>query len=259
VERHGQFSAHLSQEPVRLAGSKQGRSIMENGNVGWQRGESPGRGGSSSGDADTGQDLRWIPVALGAAAIVAKLGGRNKGAAALALSAGAVAAAVGAARGKQQGGGAAGKSEVERSITIGKTADELRRIWLDPRTLPQIIAGFATVRALGDGRLHWKVEGPHGRAWEWETETVDRAGEGIGWHSLSGGAMSNDGMLRFQGAPAGRGTVVTLRVRFEPPGGALGGGVLSLLGNRPLRFKNLVETGEIPTTVRQPAARADTR
>jgi uncharacterized membrane protein len=163
---------------------------MENGNVGWQRGESPGRGGSSSGDADTGQDLRWIPVALGAAAIVAKLGGRNKGAAALALSAGAVAAAVGTARGKQQGGGAAGKSEVERSITIGKTADELRRIWLDPRTLPQIIAGFATVRALGDGRLHWKVEGPHGRAWEWETETVDRAGEGIGWHSLSGGAMS---------------------------------------------------------------------
>jgi uncharacterized membrane protein len=243
---------------------------MENGNVGWQRGDSPGRGGSSSGDAHTGpgQDLRWIPVALGAAAIVARLGGRNKGAAALALSAGAAAAAVGAARGKQPGGAAAGKPEVERSITIGKTADELRRIWLDPRTLPQIIAGFATVRALGDGRLHWKVEGPHGRAWEWDTETVDRAGEGIGWRSLSGGAMSNEGMLRFQGAPAGRGTVVTLRVRFEPPGGALGGGVLSLLGNMPLslvadgalrRFKNLVETGEIPTTVRQPAARADTR
>jgi uncharacterized membrane protein len=242
---------------------------MENGNVRWQRGESPGRGSSSSGDADTGpgQDLRWIPVALGAAAIVASLGGRNKGAAALALSAGAAAAAVGAARVKQQGA-AAGKAEVERSITIGKTADELRRIWLDPRTLPQIIAGFATVRAPGDGRLHWKVEGPHGRAWEWETETVDRAGEGIGWRSLSGGAMSNEGMLRFQGAPAGRGTVVTLRVRFELPGGALGGGVLSLLGNRPLslvadgalrRFKNLVETGEIPTTVRQPAARADTR
>jgi uncharacterized membrane protein len=242
---------------------------MENGNVGWQRGDSSGRGGASSGDAGTGpaQDLRWIPVALGAAAIVARLGGRNKGAAALALSAGAAAAAVGAARGKQQGA-AAGKPEVERSITIGKTADELRRIWLDPRTLPQITAGFATVRALGDGRLHWKVEGPHGRAWEWDTETVDRAGEGIGWRSLAGGAMSIEGMLRFQGAPAGRGTVVTLRVRIEPPGGALGGGVLALLGNRPLslvadgglrRFKNLVETGEIPTTVRQPAARADTR
>jgi uncharacterized membrane protein len=61
--------------------------------------------------------------------------------------------------------------------------------------------------------------------------------------------------------------VVTLHVRFDPPGGALGEGLLKLLGSTPLdlvadaalrRFKNLVETGEIPTTVRQPAARADT-
>jgi uncharacterized membrane protein len=97
---------------------------------------------------------------------------------------------------------------------------------------------------------------------------VDRPGEGIGWRSLSDGAISNEGRLRFQSAPAGRGTVVTLHVRFDPPGGGLGKGVLGLLGSTPLhlvadgalrRFKNLVETGEIPTTVRQPAARADPR
>jgi uncharacterized membrane protein len=223
------------------------------------------------------QDLGWIPVAIGAAAIVARLGGRNKGAAALALTAVAGAAAVGAMRGVQLGRGKAGskgqgasggKPEVERSITIGKTADELRHSWLDPRTLPQVMAGFASVRATGDRRMHWKVEGPLGRAWEWDSETVDRPGEGIGWRSLSDGAVSNEGWLRFHPAPAGRGTVVTLRVRFDPPGGALGGGVLALLGTTPLdlvadgvlrRFKNLVETGEIPTTVRQPAARADTQ
>jgi uncharacterized membrane protein len=223
------------------------------------------------------QDLSWIPVAIGAAAIAARLGGRNKGAAALALTAVAGAAAVGAMRGVQLGRGKAGskgqgasggKPEVERSITIGKTADELRHSWLDPRTLPQVMAGFASVRAAGDRRMHWKVEGPLGRAWEWDSETVDRPGEGIGWRSLSDGAVSNEGWLRFHPAPAGRGTVVTLRVRFDPPGGALGGGVLALLGTTPLdlvadgvlrRFKNLVETGEIPTTVRQPAARADTQ
>jgi uncharacterized membrane protein len=223
------------------------------------------------------QDLGWIPVAIGAAAIAARLGGRNKGAAALALTAVAGAAAVGAMRGVQLGRGKAGskgqgasggKPEVERSITIGKTADELRHSWLDPRTLPQVMAGFASVRATGDRRMHWKVEGPLGRAWEWDSETVDRPGEGIGWRSLSDGAVSNEGWLRFHPAPAGRGTVVTLRVRFDPPGGALGGGVLALLGTTPLdlvadgvlrRFKNLVETGEIPTTVRQPAARADTQ
>jgi uncharacterized membrane protein len=224
------------------------------------------------------QGLGWIPIVLGAAAIVARLGGRKKGAAALALTAFAGAAAVGAARGVQrdrgkagskgQSGASAGEPEVERSITIGKTADELRQCWLDPRTLPQIMAGFATVGATGDGRMHWKVEGLHGRAYEWDSETVDRPGEGIGWHSLSDGAISNEGWLRFHPAPADRGTVVTLHVRFDPPGGGLGEGILKLLGTTPLdlvadgalrRFKNLVETGEIPTTVRQPAARANTR
>jgi len=222
------------------------------------------RGASSGGSK---KNLGWIPIALGAAAIVAGLGGRKKGAAALALTAVAGAGAVGAMRGTQSGTGKTGEPEVERSITIGKTADELRDYWRDPKTLPQIVAGFATVQATGDGRMHWKVEGPLGHAFEWDTETVDRAGEGIGWRALADSAIRNEGWLRFQPAPAGRGTVVTLKVRFEPPGGVLGEGLLKRFGSTPLglvadgvlrRFKNLVETGEIPTTARQPAARADT-
>ncbi|HAV37521.1 MAG TPA: hypothetical protein DCX52_14405 [Massilia sp.] len=59
--------------------------------------------------------------------------------------------------------------------------------------------------------------------------------------------------------------MATLRIRLHPPGGPLGDTLLKLLGATPLdmvadaalrRFKNLVETGEIPTTARQPAARA---
>jgi uncharacterized membrane protein len=224
------------------------------------------------------QDLSWIPIALGAAACVAGLEGRKKCAVALALTAFGGVAAVGAMRGmqldrgkadsKEQGGASGGEPEVERSITIGKTADELRHCWLDPKTLPQVMAGFATVHATGDGRMHWKVKGPLGRTYEWDAETVDRPGEDISWRSLSNAAISNEGWVRFHPAPADRGTVATLHFRFNPPGGALGVGVLELFGTTPLnlvadgvlrRFKNLVETGEIPTTVRQPAARADTR
>jgi len=214
-----------------------------------------------------GQRGAWIPIALGAAAIVAGLGGRKKGATALALGAVAGAGAVGAMRGTQSARGKTGEPEVERSLTIGKTADELREYWRDPRTLPQIVGDFATVRATGDGRMHWKIDGPLGHAYEWDTETVDRAGEGIGWRALADSAIRNEGWLRFHPAPAGRGTVVTLKVRFEPPGGLLGEGLIKLLGTTPLhlvaegvlrRFKNLVETGEIPTTERQPAARTDT-
>jgi len=247
-----------------MAGNQHGSSIMASRH-------SAARPGTASPTISRGgatHDLGWIPIALGGAAIVAGLGGRRRGAAALALSAVAGAGALGAMRSTQTGHATVGRApEVERSITIGKSADELRQYWLDPGTLPQIMSGFATVRATGAGHLHWKIEGPLGRACEWVTETVDRPGDGLGWRALSDGAVSNEGWIRFHSAPAGRGTVVTLRLRFEPPGGAFGEWLLELLGTIPLRmvadgalrrFKNLVETGEIPTTVRQPAARADT-
>lgn len=226
-----------------------------------------GRASGSGAAGGPARDLGWIPVALGGAAIVASLGGRKKGAAALALTAVAGVGALGAMRHAQSSHARTGELEVDRSITIGKTAAELRQYWLDPRTLPQIMSNFATVRSTGDGRMHWKVEGPLGRACEWDTEMVDRTDEGIGWRTVSGGAVSNEGWIRFHPAPAGRGTVVTLQLRFEPPGGALGEWLVELLGTTPLRivaegallrFKNLVESGEIPTTARQPAARADT-
>lgn len=249
---------------------------MADSNLAAQRGESSRRDRPSDISAEGPMPvLGWIPIALGAAAIAAGLGSRRS-TPALALTALAGVAAVGALRGVRLGRGKAGdqhggsgEPEVERSITIGKTAGELYKRWRDPKTLPQILAGFASVRSNGDGRLHWKVEGPLGRACEWSTQTVDdRPGEGTGWRSLPDAAVATEGAVRFRPAPAGRGTVVTLHVRFDPPGGALGDAAAGLLGDMSLklaadgalrRFKSLVETGEIPTTERQPAARADTR
>jgi uncharacterized membrane protein len=221
----------------------------------------------------------WIPLALGATAIVAGLASRHRGPLVLIGLAGATAVAVvcggqlrrgpGPAVGNGRGDALAHVPEVERSITIGKTADELYERWQDPKTLPQIMDGFATAPASGDGRMHWRVAGPLGHAYDWDSETVnDRPGEGIGWRSLDGAAVPNEGSVSFRPGPADRGTVVTLRFRFDPPGGVLAEAAVKLLGRTPLnlaadgvlrRFKSLVETGEIPTTERQPAARADTR
>jgi len=218
----------------------------------------------------------WVPIALGTA-LVAGVVNRKKGTLVLAGLAGAAAVAAvrggqlgrASATGKGQGGALADAPEVERSITIGKPADALYQRLRDPQTLPQIMDGFASARPSGDGRLHWQVTGPLGRSYEWDSETVDdRPGEGIGWRSVDGAALPNEGSVRFRPAPGDRGTVATLRFRFDPPGGTLGDAAVKLLGSKPLglaadgvlrRFKSLVETGEIPTTERQPAARADTR
>jgi hypothetical protein len=62
--------------------------------------------------------------------------------------------------------------------------------------------------------------------------------------------------------------VVVLRASLDPPGGMLGRIAIQMLGNtapaalasKSLHyFKALVQTGEIPTTERQPAARPDPR
>lgn len=217
------------------------------------------------------QGLGWTPAALGTAAVVAVLGNRRKGTLALALAAFAGVVAVEAVRRMQRDRGQANTSrnepKGERSITIGKTADELRDCWRTPGTLSQIMAGLASVREIDDRRMHWKVKGPLGRAYEWDSETVDDADGGIGWRSLPDAAFWNEGSLRFRPAPGNRGTVATLAFRFDPPGGAIGDAAVRLFGTTPLdvaaeralrRFKSLVETGEIPTTERQPAARADT-
>jgi uncharacterized membrane protein len=123
---------------------------------------------------------------------------------------------------------------------------------------------FAEVTATGEGRAHWVVRGPLGRRLVWDTRIVeDHPGECVRWESLDGALVPNEGVLRFRPAPGDRGTEVVLRLRFVPPGGALGKSAAKLLGIVPnvlaektlRRFKSLVETGEIPTTACQPAGR----
>lgn len=167
-------------------------------------------------------------------------------------------------------GGWSAEPEVERSITVERPADELYRVWRDPATLPRIMGFLADIRATGDGRSEWRIDGPLGRSHAWTMQIVeDRPGELIRASSGDGGsALVTESEVRFRPASGGRGTVATLRVRFDPPGGMLGdvaarvfdGVVPKEMASKALHyFKSLVLTGEIPTTDRQPAARRDPR
>jgi uncharacterized membrane protein len=160
--------------------------------------------------------------------------------------------------------------EVEYSIIIERPADELYRAWRDPATLPRILGFLADIRPSGEGRSEWRAVGLLDGSQAWTMEiTEDRPGELIRASSGDGGdALVTESEVRFRVASGGRGTVVTLRVRFDPPGGMLGdvavrffGGVAPKeLASKALHyFKSLVLTGEVPTTDRQPAARPDPR
>lgn len=159
--------------------------------------------------------------------------------------------------------------EVESSITVERPADDLYRVWRDPQTLPRIMAFLAEIRPSGDGRSEWRADGPLGQSHAWVMQiTEERPGELIRASADGGSALVTACEVRFRAAQGGRGTVVTLRVRFDPPGGMLGdvaarffdGVVPKELASKALHyFKSLVLTGEVPTTDRQPAARRDSR
>lgn len=156
--------------------------------------------------------------------------------------------------------------EIDRAITIGKPAEELYRLWTDPKTLSRIVPDMVEVTDQGQGRKQWAVQGPNGRRICWNTRVVDdKPGNLLRWRSEEGAAIPNEGVVRFSPAPGDRGTEVRLHLRFDPPTGVFGGTMARMLGFGPdllaakmLRnLKSLAEAGEIPTTRPQPAARED--
>jgi uncharacterized membrane protein len=163
-------------------------------------------------------------------------------------------------------GASSGNPTFERSITIEKPANELYAFWRDPRNLSRIMGNFAEVTGTSENRTHWVLHIPViNQKPEWDTQYVEeRPGELLRWQSVAGSQIPNEGSLSFQKAPADWGTVATLSMRFDPPGGVLGDSVAKALSIAPrigleqvLRnFKSLVETGELPTLAHNPSARA---
>lgn len=156
-------------------------------------------------------------------------------------------------------------TEVERTLTVGRPAEELYRLWREPDTLGRIMGHFADVKSMSADDWHWKFHGPLGRELEWDSRVVeDRAPEFLRWEAAASSTLESQGWVRFRPAPGNWGTEVTLHLSFSPPGGALAEAVMKRLRGIPAlqtlkalrRFKSLAETGEIPTLHHNPTARA---
>ena len=209
-------------------------------------------------------DLAALSVAL------SRRGRRGRAAVALAVVAGVTALDVLAAVRLTGSGarrhvpGVSGRTDIylERSIAVSKSPEECYRFWRSFENLPRFMHSLESVRQLDQGRSRWVAKGPMAMRLEWTSEiTADRPGEEIAWRTLDDSGAANAGSVRFEAAPAGRGTIVRVSLHYSPLGGALGAGLVKLLGHDPQsriredlrRFKQVMETGEIPTTRGQPA------
>ena len=153
---------------------------------------------------------------------------------------------------------------VEEVVTINAPADQLFRFWRNFEQLPRIMDHLVSVRQLDEQRSHWVARAPGKRTVEWDAEVISEIpGELIGWRTLEGADVVSAGSVRFKRAFGGRGTEVHVRLQYDPPAGRLGATVAWLLGHEPSqviredlrRFKQLMETGEVPTIKGQPRGR----
>jgi len=154
--------------------------------------------------------------------------------------------------------------KVEKSITINRSPEELYRFWRELENLPRFMDHLESVTQTDQKRSRWAAKGPAGKSVTWEAEIInEKENELIAWRSLPGADVDNAGSVRFDPAPAGRGTEVQVVLEYDPPGGRLGAAVAKLWGEEPeqqidedLRhFKQIMEAGEVPTTEGQPAGR----
>ena len=144
--------------------------------------------------------------------------------------------------------------EVRRSVTVGKSPDEVYRFWRDFSNLPRFMSHLESVVITGDQRSRWRATAPAGTTVEWDAEIVeDRPNELIAWRSLPGSEVDNAGSVEFRAAPGDRGTEIRVQLRYDPPGGRLGAAVAKLFGESPdqqiagdlRRLKQVLEIGEV--------------
>jgi uncharacterized membrane protein len=148
-------------------------------------------------------------------------------------------------------------------ITINKPSAELYEFWRHFGNLPSVVECLESVRVVDEKHSVWAARGLGGKVIEWTAEiTADEPGKRIEWKSEDGALIPNSGSIEFRPAPGDRGTEVRVNVDYQPPAGYIGLGLAKVFGRTPdaeireglRRFKQMMETGEIPTTDGQPAA-----
>jgi uncharacterized membrane protein len=159
-----------------------------------------------------------------------------------------------------------GRALVGRTVTIGKPAAELYAFWRKFERFPEFMDNVREIRRVDDTRSEWLIEAPMGATVNVKTRIVeDVPGKTIAWVSEPDSQIEHEGRVEFAEAPTGRGTYVRLLLRYTPPAGEIGRLLAKVLQREPnvqarrdlRRFKQLMETGEIPVNASPSGRRSE--
>ncbi|WP_425230682.1 SRPBCC family protein [Sphingomonas sp.] len=161
-------------------------------------------------------------------------------------------------------GDGAGSEVVGRAVTINRPVAEVWAFYRDLSNAPRYMDEVERVDTSDPQRPHWVAHGAGGRTVEWDAAITEEEPESLlAWQAVDTN-YANAGRTTFKEV-AGRGTVVTLTLNYDPVGGAVGKLVAKLFQRDPAiqarrnlrRLKQLLETGEIATAARNKALDAE--
>jgi uncharacterized membrane protein len=159
-------------------------------------------------------------------------------------------------------------ARIDASIEVDAPSETLYRLWRVLENLPEVAPHLESVRETNPRLSHWVARTPVGGTVEWDAEIIeDRLGEMISWRSLPGSVLSSAGSVRFKEIGGGDKTLVTLQLKYDPPGGTLSAQVAEWIGlgmQEPVeealrRFKEKVEAKERTSTKTSPTERQEDR
>jgi uncharacterized membrane protein len=146
------------------------------------------------------------------------------------------------------------KTQTRKSLIIDRPAEELYQSWRNFEQLPRFMRNLESVTVGADGRSHWVAKTPAGLTVQWDAEILeDTPAQLISWRSVEGSEINNSGSVQFRSAPGNRGTIVTVELNYDLPGGDITVAAARLLREDPgamaqesLRlFKQMMEVGEV--------------
>jgi uncharacterized membrane protein len=151
---------------------------------------------------------------------------------------------------------------IGRTVTINRPRSEFYSFWRTLENLPKFMENIVSITKLDAQRSHWVFSAPGGKTVEWDSVIVeDIPNQLIRWKSVEGSDITHSGHIEFRDAHGKRGTEVTATILYDPPAGPLGKIVAKLFQEEPKiqsrrdlrRLKQLLETGEIATSIRNVA------
>lgn len=147
------------------------------------------------------------------------------------------------------------------AVVINRDAEQLYAYWRELENLPRLFEHLERVEPIDQTQSLWVARDPFGRDIQWQAEIHNEVpGEMIAWRSLAGSQLDTAGSIHFKPLSEGRGTAVTLTLKYDPPAGRTGAAVAKMLGSGMeseistalRRLKQVMESGELATTAGQP-------